>query len=305
MKRPSALRALFDAIARDPKARLGAALLALLVLVALFGPLLVGPADAPVDIPLSPPSARHWLGTTGQGQDVLAQTVVGARTSLAIGALVGLGVTAVGALVGVVAGYLGGRVDATLSLLVNVFLVIPGLPLAIVLAAYLPSGPATLAFVMIASGWAWNARVVRAETLSLAKRDFVAAALVSGESHAGIVRRQILPSLTSLLTAQMIGSTVYAIGAEVGLEFLGLGDVSQITWGTNLYWASNDSALLTGAWWTFVPTGLSVALTGFGLVLINSAFDEMSNPRLRVERLFHEQLGHVPKTPDTPVVPHG
>jgi peptide/nickel transport system permease protein len=86
--------------------------------------------------------------------------------------------------------------------------------------------------------------------------------------------------MTSLLASAFIGATVYAIGAQVALEFLGLGDVGAVTWGTNLYWASNDSALLTGSWWTFVPTGTCVALVGFALVLINGAIDELGNPRL-------------------------
>jgi len=295
------------AVRRDRKATVGAALLALFVLVALCGPWLVGDPDALVGIPLQPPSASHWLGTTGQGQDVLAQLVVGTRVSLAIGFGVGLLVVLVGALVGVTAGFCGGRVDALLSLLFNVFLVIPGLPLAIVIAAYLPSGPLTLGLVLVVTGWAWNARVVRAQTLSIRARDFVAAAIVAGESNFRIVTREILPNMTSLLVAQIIGSTVYAIGAQVGLEFLGLGDVSRVTWGTNLYWAQNDAALLTGAWWTFAPTGLCVALVGFGLTLLNSGFDEITNPRLQLERAWRAHLRRVGREPgrSTPVVHHG
>jgi peptide/nickel transport system permease protein len=90
--------------------------------------------------------------------------------------------------------------------------------------------------------------------------------------------------MTSLLVSGFIGATVYAIGASVGLEFLGLGDVSKVTWGTNLYWATNDAALITGAWWTILPTGTSIALVGFGLTLINSAIDTITNPRLRAEQ---------------------
>jgi peptide/nickel transport system permease protein len=110
--------------------------------------------------------------------------------------------------------------------------------------------------------------------------------------------------MTSLMMAQVIGSTVYAIGAQVGLEFLGLGDVSSITWGTSLYWAQNDSALLTGAWWTFVPTGLCVALVGFGLTMLNSGFDEITNPQLRMERAWraHLQRSGTEATGSTPVV---
>lgn len=295
----------WDAIRRDRKAGLGAAVLAVFVFVGILGPLLVGDPQALVGIPLQPPSWQHLLGTTGQGQDVLAQLVVGTRVSLLIGFGVGLAVVLIGALVGVTAGFYGGRVDGLLSLLFNVFLVIPGLPLAIVIAAYLPSGPLTLALVLIVTGWAWNARVVRAQTLSLRQRDFVAAVIVTGESDFRIITGEILPTMTSLLVAQVIGSTVYAIGAQVGLEFLGLGDVSAVTWGTNLYWAQNDSALLTGAWWTFAPTGLCVALVGFGLSMLNSGFDEITNPRLQLERAWRAHLGRAGLKPtrSTPVVP--
>jgi len=302
--RAAGIAAWWDAIRRDRKAAAGFVILAFFVLVAGLGPWLVADPDAPVGIPLQPPSAKHWFGTTGQGQDVLAQLVVGARVSLAIGFGVGLAVVLIGALVGVTAGYFGGRVDNLLSLLFNVFLVIPGLPLAIVIAAYLPSGPLTLGLVLVVTGWAWNARVLRAQTLALRRRDFVSAAVVAGESGVRIVTREILPTMTSLLVAQVIGSTTYAIGAQVGLEYLGLGDVSAVTWGTNLYWAQNDSALLTGAWWTFVPTGLCVALVGFGLTLLNSGFDEITNPRLQTERAWRAHLAAGGQTPagSTPVV---
>jgi peptide/nickel transport system permease protein len=303
-RRSSGARAWMDAIRRDRKASVGALILLLFALLAVAGPLLVGDPTALLAVPLQPPSAAHWLGTTGQGQDVLAQTVVGTRVSLAIGFGVGILVVLVGSMVGVVAGYFGGRVDGMLSLLFNVFLVIPALPLAIVLAAYLPSGPLTVATVLVFTGWAWNARVVRGQTLSLRRRDFVLASVVSGESSLRIITREILPNMTSLLVAQVIGSSVYAIGALVGLEFLGLGDVSSVTWGTNLYWASNDSALLTGAWWTYVPTGVCVALVGFGLVMLNSGFDEITNPRLQMERAWRGYLAAAgqPATRSTPVV---
>lgn len=292
------------AIRHDRKAMIGATVLALFLFIALFGRWFAGEPDALVGIPLQPPSAAHWLGTTGQGQDVLAQIVAGTRVSLAIGFGVGLIVVLVGALVGVTAGYFGRHVDGFLSLLFNIFLVIPGLPLAIVIAAYLPSGPLTLALVLVVTGWAWNARVIRAQTLALRRRDFIAAAVVSGESNFRIVTREILPNMTSLLVAQVIGSTTYAIGAQVGLEFLGLGDVSAVTWGTNLYWAQNDAALLTGAWWTFVPTGLCVALVGFGLTMLNSGFDEITNPRLQLERAWRKHLfaRHQEPARSTPVV---
>ena len=274
------MRLSVSALARNPKATVGAMILGAFGVMALLGPWWVGDPLAFVGQPHAPPFGEHLFGTNGQGQDVLAQTVVGARITLVVGFIVGLAVTVIGALIGVCAGYFGGRIDSVLSLLINVFLVIPGLPLAIVIAAYLPAGPGTIALVLILTGWAWGARVLRAQTLSLREEDFVAAAIVSGESHLRIVVVELLPNMISLIASGFIGSTVFAIGAQVGLEFLGLGNPSVVTWGTNLFWASNDSALLTGSWWTFVPTGLCLALIGFGLTLINFAIDDITNPRL-------------------------
>ncbi|GMU05833.1 dipeptide/oligopeptide/nickel ABC transporter permease/ATP-binding protein [Corallococcus caeni] len=271
-------------LSRHRKAAVGGSLLVFFLLLAVVGPFFVMDPTDLVGRPHQPPNAAHWFGTTGQGQDVLAQTVVGARETLAVGFAVGALVTLVGALVGVTAGYLGRRVDDVLSLTTNVFLVIPGMPLAIVLGAYLPSGPLRMVAVLTVAGWAWNARVFRAESLALRGRDFVSAAVVTGESHSRIVSRELLPNMASLLGSSFIGNTLYAVGAQVGLEFLGLGDVSAVTWGTNLYWAGNDAALLTRSWWIFVPTGMCIALVGFALTLLSSAIDEMTNPALRVHK---------------------
>ena len=264
------------------KAAVGVGLVTFFVLVALFGPLLVSHDPmAFVGSPHEPPSMDFPFGTTGQGQDVLSQTIAGARTSLAVGFVAGLAVMVIGAIIGMSAGFLGGWVDSALSLLTNVFLIIPGLPMAVVIAAYLRPGPVTIALVLIVTGWAWNARVLRSQVLALREKDFVSAAIVSGEGRLRIIFREVLPNMTSLLMSGFISATVYAIGAQVGLEFLGLGNVGVVTWGTNLYWASNNAALLTGAWWTVVPTGLCVALIGFALVLVNFGIDEITNPRLR------------------------
>jgi peptide/nickel transport system permease protein len=273
------------------KATVGVAIVLTFFVLAVLGPLFLSadPTDF-VGTPNEPPSAEHLFGTTGQGQDVLAQTIFGARTSLAVGFATGLSVMAIGALIGMVAGYFGGAVDAALSLLTNVFLIIPGLPMAVVLAAYLPPSPGTILIVLILTGWAWNARVLRAQVLAIRDKDFVSAAVVSGEGSFRVIFHEIMPNMTSLLMSGFISATVYAIGAQVGLEFLGIGDVGQVTWGTNLYWAANNAALVTGAWWTIVPTGVCVALVGFALTLINYAIDEITNPRLRSERAWTRLL---------------
>ncbi len=297
-------RQLFTQLVADRKARAGLIIVTLFVLMAILGPLVVQDPNEFSAYPHQPPGNGHWLGTSGQGQDVLAQTVVGTRLTLAVGVAAGFLVVIIGMLIGGAAGYFGGRTDNVLSLLVNVFLVMPGLPLMVVLAAWMPPGPATILAVLVLTGWSWHARVLRAQSLALARRDFVMAAKVSGESPLRIIMGEILPNMLSLLTSSFIGATIYSIGAQVGLEFLGLGDISAVTWGTNLFWASNDSALLLGAWWTFVPTGVCIAILGFGLTLINYGVDEIANPRLATEANWVRKMGFKRSTGGiTPYVP--
>jgi peptide/nickel transport system permease protein len=275
-----------SALLHNRRALIGLGIFGCFVLLATIGPLFVVDPNLPIAVPSSPPSWAHWFGTTGQGQDVFAQTLVGARMSLLIGFAVGLLQVAVGALVGTTAGYFGGWVDDVLSTTVNVFLIMPGLPLMVILAAYLPATPTTAVLVLFITGWAWSARVIRSQAMSLREKDFVLAATVSGEPSWRIIVCHIMPNMTSLLASSFIGATIYAIGAQVALEFLGLGNMGKITWGSNLFWAQNDGALMTGSWWMFVPTGVSVALVGFSLALINNAIDELGNPRLRAEDAF-------------------
>ena len=281
----SAGRSLVRTLVSDRKALAGGIILLLAAAIALLAPV-IAPGD-PNDFvgrPNQPPSAMFWFGTTSSGQDVLAQTVWGSRISLSAGVLVGILTTALGTLVGMTAGYVRGRLDDLLSLVVNVFLIMPSLPLLIVLAAFLPPGHATIVLVLTVTGWAWPARVLRAQTLALREKDFVIAAEMLGETRLRIVFVEILPNMLSIVAASFVGSVVYGIGAQAGLEFIGLGDTSAVSWGTNLYWAANNSSLLTGAWWTFVPSGACIAIVAFAFSLLNYAIDELTNPRLRSQR---------------------
>ena len=279
-------------ILSNRKALVGVAIINIFIGIAVIGPFLTQDPNAFLGSPLSPPSLENLFGTNGQGQDVLAQTIVGARQTLLVGFSVGILVVLIGSIIGAIAGYYGGYVDDMLSLFINIFLVMPGLPLMVILASWLPPGPLTLSGVLIVTGWAWNARVIRSQMMTLRKRDFVYASIVSGEQNIRIIMIEIMPRMLSLLASSFIGASIYAIGAQVGLEFLGLGDVSTVTWGTNLYWASNDMALLTGSWWTFVPTGLSIAIVSFALTLINFGIDEVSNPRLISERIWKKEISN-------------
>ena len=272
-------------------------------LFATIGRFCVGDPLDYIGVPLEAPSWTHWFGTTGQGQSVMSQTVYGALPTLLVGFSASALVIALGSIIGGLAGYFGGKVDSVLSLLINVFLLLPGLPLMVVIAAWLPPGPVTLVVVLGLTGWAWNARVIRGQVSTLREREFVLAAQLLGQSHLRILCIEILPTMASLLLSSFIGATIYAIGAQVGLEFLGLGDIGKVTWGTNLYWASNDAALLTGSWWTFVPTGVCIALLGFALTLISFGMDEITNPRLLSTRVWKRAVGEGGSETYTPYLP--
>jgi len=289
-KRDSIFFRWIDGILQNRKALTGTYIISFFIFLAIVGPFITQDPTAFLSTPLEPPSWDHLLGTNGQGQDVLAQTISGAQQTLLVGFSVGLLVVFIGALIGGISGYYGGQIDDLLSLFINVFLVMPGLPLMVILASWLPPGPATLTGVLVLTGWAWNARIIRSQMMTYRSRDFVSAAIVSGERNIRIIIVEIMPRMLSILASSFIGASIYAIGAQVGLEFLGLGDVSTITWGNNLYWASNDMALLTGSWWTFVPTGLSIAMVSFSLTLINFGIDEVTNPRLLSEREWRKNI---------------
>jgi peptide/nickel transport system permease protein len=278
---------------RNPKARLGVAIVVFFILIAVFAPI-IAPGDPTefVDRPHLAPSAAHIFGTEGQGKDVFAQTVWGARISLTVGFATGILTTIIGIIIGMSAGYFRGKVDDALSLLMNLFLVIPGLPLLVVIAAYLRPGTGTIILALSFTGWAWGSRVLRSQTLSLREKDFVSASIVSGDSNGRIIFREILPNMASSILGGMIGSVTYAIGAEAALSLIGLTNVGNVSWGTNLYWAQNNAGLLTGAWWTFIPSGMCIALVAFGLSMINYGMDEITNPRLRAERDVNDVLKH-------------
>lgn len=292
-RRPRRASNFLTLVLQNRKAAIGAVILMLFALMAIFAPV-IAPYD-PTDYvgrARQAPSSEFWFGTTGSGQDVLSQTIYGARVSLGTGLLVGVLTTAIGALVGMSAGYFRGRVDDILSLITNVILIIPSIPLLIVLAAFLPAGFWTIVAVLTLTGWSWGARVLRSQTLTLREKDFVSSAVVSGERSMRIIFREILPNMTSIVVAGMFGAINYAIGAQAGLEFLGLGNPSSISWGTNLYWAQNNAGLLTGSWWTIIPSGVCIALVAFAFALINYAIDEVTNPRLRSQRQTAEILKH-------------
>lgn len=270
-------------LVRNPKSLAGLVLLAFFVGVALFAPVIAphSPKDTSF-IPFDPGSAAHPFGTTALGEDVLSQLIWGTRLSLLVGLLAGAIATLISVVVGLVAGYAGGAVDEILSTVTDIFLVIPGLPLLIIIAAYVNvEGVLPIIFVIAVTGWAWGARVLRAQTLSLRNRDFVQAARVVGEGGFRVVFAEILPNMLSLIAANFFGAALFAVLSEAGLEFLGLGDVGIVTWGTMLYWAQTNQAFLLNQWAWMIAPGICIALLGTAFALLNFAVDEITNPKLR------------------------
>jgi len=277
-------------ITSNPKITFGLGVVAFFLLVAIFAPLLTPYAPEARTVtglhPAVAPSWSHPFGTTDTGEDMFSQVVYGARVTLAISSMAAIGSTLLQIIFGLSAAYFGGLVDDVLSLIINVFLVLPSLPLTIVLGALASSiavnqNEFVIAFVLLFTSWSYGARVLRSQTLSVKARDFIDAARATGENPFRIIFAEILPNEIALVSSTFIGTFVYAIGAEVALEFLGLGNPAEASWGSILYWAQNNSALPAGQWWQFVPAGICLALFCGGLAFINFGIDEIANPRLR------------------------
>ena len=278
-------RRFIRAVLGNRKALAGAVILLVMVFVAVF-PGLIAPYDpqATVAAPNLGPSSAHLLGTTSLGQDVLSQLIWSTRLTLWVTVVVSVIATFISMIIGVTAAYIGGVTDRVLTVITDVFLIIPVLPLLILLSAYLAPGTSSLIIVLTITSWAFQARQLRSQGLSVRSRDFLVAARVRGERPMYIVLVEIVPTMTSLVAASFLALAVFEVGFAASLQFLGLGNASTLMWGTMLYNAQQAAALESGnPWWALAP-GLAVALMGAGFALLNYAFDEIGNPALRPVR---------------------
>ena len=278
---------------RNPKSLTGLVMVGFMVIIALIAPLIsvAHPNDFNLLAVRQAPSWHHLFGTTDQGSDIFSQVVLGARRSLLLGAAAGLLATAVAAILGITAAYAGGIVDDVVNFLINVFLTIPPIPLLVVVSGYLKNrGMGTMIVVLAVVLWAFEARILRGQALSLKNRDFIQAAKVAGESTWRIVFGELVPNMISRIAAAFVLVFYIALLTDAGLEFLGLGDMSKTSWGVTLYWAQVNSTVLQGEWWPFFFPGAALAFTVLGLVLVLAGIDEVSNPRLRSERTKRRRL---------------
>jgi len=273
---------------RNPKSRLGLAIIAFILLAMIIGPFFASPDPNAFNLLAArqAPSWHHLFGTTDQGSDVFAQVVVGARQSLLLGFAAATLATTVATVLGVLAAYSGGIVDDGINSIINVFLVLPPIPLLIVISGFLKTrGLWTMVLALGLVLWAFEARILRSQALSLRSRDFVHAAKAAGESTHRIVFGELMPNMISRIAAAWVLVFYISLLTDAGLEFLGLGSLQKPSWGVTLYWAQTNSAVLQGEWWSFVFPGAALALTVIGLVFLLAGIDEVSNPRLRTERV--------------------
>lgn len=285
MKRQTANRWL--SIFRNWKSATGFVIIALFLVIAIFAPLIAKSKPQAEIYPLNlPPSGAHLLGTNSLGQDVFSQLVYGTRVSLLVAFAAGILTTFISLVVGITAGYLRGVADGILNWITNVFIVMPGLPLLIIVSSYWNTKSEWPIILIIAmTSWAYGARSLRAQTLTLRERDYVLHARLVGRPWWKVVGTEILPNMLSLVISGLLFSMIGALLAEAGLDFLGLGNVNTISWGVMLYWAQNNEAMVNGLWWWFVPPGAAIAIFGGALALINFSIDEITNPRLRRKKV--------------------
>ena len=256
--------------------------LAFLVL-ALVGPLFTDADPFEFGYPLGvAPSTEYWLGTTSAGQDVFAQFVYGLRSSFVVGAVAALVAGTLGMAIGFVGGYLGGIVDDILSMLTNIVLVIPTLAVLIIVAAYLSVGSLWSEALLIGlTSWPWAARAIRAQTFSLASRDYVNLARLSGRGTIRVIVNEIAPNMSSYLFLTFILLFGGSVLTAATLDFLGLGPSQVMSLGLMMNTAVSNAALQLGMWWWFIPPGLAITGIVGGLYVMNVGLDEVFNPRLR------------------------
>ncbi len=277
---------------RNPMAMIGVLMLLVVLILAIFAPLVVPftieeMANLKItseDI-LAPPDADHILGRDDAGKDVLSQLIYGARISLIVGFAASFMSLIIGTVVGMIAGYFGGRVDTFFMRMVDFLMVIPTLPLMLVIITFWGRGLEKIIFVIGLLYWTYMARLVRSQVISIKERHYILRSKAIGASDFRIIFQHIFPQVVPLIIAQGVLDTSTAIIAESSLAFLGLGDPTKVSWGMMLNFAF-ARAISKEAWWFLLPPGFAIVWVSLSLVLIGTALEEVFNPRLKTHHLF-------------------
>ena len=273
---------------RNSKAKVGFTILILLGIFAAVGIFLSPyPPNAYLFAKSLPPNRINILGTTGYGQDVFSQLIAGAAPTLLVAFSVGLLGTLISLAVGILSGFSGKRVNSVINAVVNIFLVVPGVLLIMLFGTYFLGihrnlGYLSTIIILIVTGWAFGARTFRSITLSISKREYVLSSILIGESRVSIIFRQITRAIMPVVVSNFFFTAMYGTMGLTFVEYLGVGNLEQVNWGTMLYWAINNEAYLTGQWWWILPPSIMISFLMFGFILLNFGLDEIANPSLRI-----------------------
>ena len=286
----TSLRGLWSSLKRNPMGVAGLAMVLFTILVALSAPWLA-PYDpkasvrVTIDDVYAAPSPVHWLGTDDAGKDVLSNLIYGTRVSLTVGFFAAFISLVIGGTIGLVAGFVGGRVENLLMRFTDVILVIPDLPLIMVLVALTKPSLANIIIVIGILGWTGTARLVRSQTLSVKERKFVLRARSIGAGNTYLIRRHIFPSVFPLMMVNTVLVISLAILNESSLAFIGLGDPTTLSWGQMLNFAFTRGGMSAGAWWALISPGFAIVWVVLGLTLLGQGLEQVFNPRLEWHHL--------------------
>ncbi|WGM20447.1 ABC transporter permease [Paenarthrobacter sp. OM7] len=264
---------------------IGLIILTAVILMAVTAPLIFPAAMLDVtqiDNPQNqPPSAANPLGTDPSGRSVLAMLVWGARVSLIVGFAATMVSMIIGTVVGMAAGHFTGATQAVLMRVIDFFLVVPSLVLAIVLSSVIGPGVITIIVAIGVTSWASTARLVRSQTLTIESRPYIERAWALGANDAQVITKHVLPAVMPLVLANTTLTVGSAIISESTLAFLGLGDPSVISWGTMLKSALDTGAATGGYWWFVLPPGIAIVIVVLSFTLVGRALESVINPTLR------------------------
>lgn len=275
----TSLQKAWKVVRGNTQLQVGLVLLCVLLLTALLAPV-ISPYDPNYmsDELVAAPSGQHILGTDGLGRDVLSMLIHGTRTSLIVGVTAAFIAGIIGTLLGGVAGYFGGKTDAVLGEMINVFMMMPTFFLVLMVVAIFGSGLFKVMVVIGLTSWVGNAKLMRAQAMSLRQRTFVRSAESIGESRLSILFRHVIPNGIFPIIANTTMGIASAILTEASLAFLGLGDPNVISWGQVI---QSGRSYLTSGWWICVFSGVAIIYTVVTFYLIGDGLNRVLSPKLR------------------------
>lgn len=287
---PPPIRSFWRTFRRNRMGMVGAVMLILAVLMAVFAPVLAPynpyqPTRVTIDDIYAQPSPEHPFGTDDAGKDVLSSFIYGARVSLIVGFFASFISIFIGGVIGISAGFYGGKLENGLMRFTDIMLVIPDFPLIVLLVALTKPNLLNIILVIGLLGWTSSARLVRSQTLSVKQRKFVLRARAIGAGNFHIIRRHIFPLVLPLIVVNTVLVISLAVLNESALSFLGLSDPTKISWGQMLNFAFTRGAMSAGAWWALVAPGLGIVWLVLSCTLLGQGLEQVLNPRLETHHL--------------------